>query len=65
MTTEEILILSQTAKHEIATLKTDEKNNILLGMAKALLDNSEEILKANKTDLEKSKDKVSPVMLDR
>ena len=45
---------------------SDEKiNEALLSMADALVKNTEKILKANETDIENARDKISPVMIDR
>lgn len=52
--------LSQTAP-----LSTELKDIALEAMARALIDATEEILKANKLDVEKASETVSPVMLDR
>ncbi|MBR2877433.1 MAG: glutamate-5-semialdehyde dehydrogenase [Clostridia bacterium] len=65
MTTNEILQEAKKVKTQLASLSTEEKNNALLKMADALLENSEEILVANKSDLERAKGTVSDVMLDR
>jgi len=48
-----------------APLSTDIKNNALKSMAKALIDNAESILMANDADVERAKDTVSQVMIDR
>lgn len=56
---------AKKAKMEIASLTTTEKNKALFAMAQALLDDSENILAANKLDLEAAKGTVSDVMLDR
>ena len=60
-----MLKAAQAAKMEIAQLTTQQKNNALLAMAQALLDNSDTILSANRLDLEAAKGTVSDVMLDR
>ena len=65
ITTNEILQEAKKVKTQLASLSTEEKNNALLKMADALLENSEEILVANKSDLERAKGTVSDVMLDR
>ena len=65
ITTKEILIAAKKAKIKLAALTTEEKNNALLEMANALVENTEEILAANKVDLEKAKGTISDVMLDR
>lgn len=48
-----------------APLSSETKNNGLKAMAKALLDNADEILLANSKDVENAKGKVSDVMIDR
>ncbi len=65
LTTEQILNKAKSVKGKIAVLKTDEKNNLLFSMADALVSATDEILKANKIDVEKAKETVSLVMIDR
>ena len=65
ITTKEILIEAKKVKTKLASLNTEEKNKALLFMADALIENSDEILTANKSDLEKAKCTISDVMLDR
>jgi len=65
ITTQEILREAKKVKTKLASLSTEEKNNALLKMADALVENTEEILTANKSDLEKAKGTISDVMLDR
>lgn len=65
MLTSEILFLAKSAKSEVAVLSTKDKNEALLNMADALMDNSEQIINANKVDIEKARGTVSEVMLDR
>ncbi|MBE6751877.1 MAG: glutamate-5-semialdehyde dehydrogenase [Ruminococcaceae bacterium] len=65
MTTKEILIEAKKVKTRLASLNTEEKNKALLFMADALIENADEILTANKSDLEKAKGTISDVMLDR
>ena len=64
-TTKEILIEAKKVKTRLASLSTEEKNNALLKMADALIENTDEILTANKSDLERAKGTISDVMLDR
>ena len=61
----QMLTAAQAAKMEIAQLTTQQKNEALLAMAQALLDNSPAILDANAQDMEAAKGSVSDVMLDR
>ncbi|MBQ4102919.1 MAG: glutamate-5-semialdehyde dehydrogenase [Clostridia bacterium] len=65
MTTKEILIEAKKVKTLLASLSTEEKNNALLKMADALIENADRILTANKSDLERAKGTISDVMLDR
>ena len=53
ITTKEILKEAKKVKTLLASLSTEEKNNALLKMADALIENADEILTANKSDLEK------------
>lgn len=64
ITTAEILKKAKEVSKN-APLSTSLKNEGLRAMAKALTDNSQVILRANETDLEKAKGTVSEVMLDR
>lgn len=65
----ELIIKGQKAKeasYVLMNATTTKKNNALLKMAEILLKNSEEILEANKKDLEKAIEKGTPkAMLDR
>ena len=65
MTTIEILKSAKEAVKTILTLTTEQKNEALLAMADALEDNAEDILRENALDIEASKDRISPVMIDR
>ena len=65
ITTKDILIEAKQVKTRLASLNTEEKNKALLFMADALIENADEILTANKSDLEKAKGTISDVMLDR
>ncbi|MBE6777488.1 MAG: glutamate-5-semialdehyde dehydrogenase [Ruminococcaceae bacterium] len=64
MTTFEILERAKALSRKGA-LTTEQKNKALRNMAKALLYNSDNILNANKIDIENAKGKISDVMLDR
>lgn len=60
--------LLKKAKETVKLMRnvSDEKiNEALLSMANSLVSNTEKILKANETDIENAKDKISPVMIDR
>ena len=62
----EIAKKAKTASYELAMLSTDVKNKALLSMAEALERNVEEILKANKIDVEAAKaSKLKAALLDR
>ena len=62
----EIGINAQKASLQIARLDTELKNKILLDMSEELLNNQENILKANLLDIENSKDlKLSSALTDR
>ncbi len=65
MTTGEILKRAKSVKGKVAILETGEKNKLLLSMADALELYTDEILDANKIDVEKAKNTVSSVMIDR
>ena len=56
----------KNASKELNNLSTFEKNNAIIKIAEALVQNSEEILKANKLDLENGKKKnLTSAMLNR
>lgn len=61
----DMLKAAKAAKMEIAQLTTQQKNQALLAMAQALIDNTDAILSANALDMEAAKGTVSDVMLDR
>ena len=65
MTTLEILKNAKAAAPVLAAASTEQKNQALLAMADALIDNQEAILAANALDMEAAKGTVSDVMLDR
>ena len=60
-----MLKAAKAAKVQISTLSTAQKNAALEAMAEALLRHEETILAANAADLEKARNTVSDVMLDR
>lgn len=64
MTTQELLIKAKEVSME-APLSTEHKNECLKAMADSLLDSAEDILIANKADIEASRGIISDVMLDR
>ena len=63
--TVDIIESAVKAKRELYKLNTNNKNDALKAMAEHLLMAQEEILEANKIDVELSKDKLSHVMIDR
>ncbi len=65
MTVQEQLDCAVACKSRLAAATDQEKNRALLSMADALEGATEEILAANRADLEAAKGRVSPVMLDR
>jgi glutamate-5-semialdehyde dehydrogenase len=64
MTTLEILQKAKALSRN-NVLTEEQKNNALTAMAKALLDSTEQILAANKIDVENSTGVISDVMIDR
>ncbi len=65
MTTAQILENAKNAKKAAFMLTTEQKNDALLKMADALIDATDDILAANKTDVENARGKISDVMIDR
>lgn len=65
MTTAQILEKAKKAKQSAFMLTTEQKNDALLKMADALIDATDDILTANKTDVENARGKISDVMIDR
>ena len=61
----DMLKAAKAAKQEIAGLGTEEKNLALNSMADALVEARDEILAANRIDIEKAQGVISPVMIDR
>lgn len=64
-TTIEIMKRAKAASTAIALLDETQKNNILSLMADALEDSSDDILLANAADVERSRESLSAVMIDR
>ena len=60
-----MLTAARAAKSSVASLTTEQKNDALLKMADALQNNTQKILDANAIDVQKSKDVISDVMIDR
>lgn len=61
----DMLEAAKSAKTKIGLLEEKSKNNALEAMADALLESEDEILCANKQDIEAARSNVSEVMLDR
>ena len=64
VSTLEILKKAKAAS-ALAPLTTEQKNNAILKMADSLVDYTEEILKANRLDVERAKGNITEVMIDR
>ena len=64
-TTKDILFRANAVKFQILNLTTERKNEALKVMAQSLLDSAEDIIEANKIDVEAAKGKISDVMIDR
>lgn len=66
---ENLILMGENAKkaaYDLSILSTKTKNNVLALMAKELLDSKEEIIRANKIDMQEAKNKnVSETLLDR
>ena len=65
MTTNELLIKAKDSCEVFNCLNTDTKNKVLISMAESLVDNTDNIINANKKDIDYASDKISPVMIDR
>ncbi|MDP4133275.1 MAG: glutamate-5-semialdehyde dehydrogenase [Bacillota bacterium] len=65
MTTLEIMQNAKAACPSLAKATTEQKNNALLSMADMLLKHTNEILEANKADVQSAKGTISDVMIDR
>ena len=65
MTTAEILAAAVRAKTAVAAAEAEQKNEALMRMAEELSRAEEEILLANREDLENARGKIPPTMLDR
>ncbi len=61
----EMLTAARAAKAEVSALTTEKKNEVLHNMANSLVAATENILDANKVDVEKARGTVSDVMIDR
>ncbi len=65
MTTKELLLSVQTAKVPLATASTKQKNDALLFMADALIENTDKIMSANGADADAARGRISDSLLDR
>ena len=65
MTTLDILKQAKAARAQIAALSPEDKNNALLAMADALIENTDAILAENALDVEAARGNISDVMIDR
>ena len=65
MTTKDILINAKKSAPALASATTELKNQALVAMADALIENQAAILAANALDMEAAKDHLSVSMLDR
>ncbi len=65
MTTFEILKNAKAASGSLRMAGTEKKNQSLLSMASALLERADEILLANREDVDAAKGNISDVMIDR
>lgn len=65
MTTDEILTLAKATKGELSYAGPTKKSDALIFMAESLINDTDEILKANAEDMEAARGKLSDVMLDR
>ena len=65
MTTKELLIQAVKAKTTMNSADTETKNRALVCMADALCAHTEDILHANREDVEAARGKISEVMIDR
>lgn len=65
ITTAEILKNAREVKPYIATLTTEKKNSAIMTMADCLVEATDEILAANRLDIEAARGTVSDVMIDR
>ncbi len=61
----DILKEAKSVKGALCSLSSEKKNEALLKMADALIENADEILSENAKDLEKARGTISDVMLDR
>ena len=65
MTTIEIIKKAKAASRSVACATTEQKNEALRQMAKALVEDTDIIMEANRLDVEAARGKISDVMIDR
>ncbi len=65
MTTTQLLKQAKSSCNVFNNIDTEIKNKVLISMAQCLIENTDEIITANKKDIEFAKDKISEVMIDR
>jgi len=65
MTTHEIMCAAKAAWPALLAATSQQKDAALIAMAEQLIKNSDSILAANAVDMEKAKEHISTVMLDR
>lgn len=65
MTTQDILVAAKACAPSLAAVDTQKKNQALLAMADALMENTQNILAANEKDMQAAKGHLSESMLDR
>ena len=65
MTTIEILQNAKSVKQIVASLTKEQKNDALIAISNAILENTQNILNANDKDVLNAQGKISPVMIDR
>ena len=63
--TKEILVKAKETVKLMRGVGDEKINDALAAMAKALIENTDKILKINAIDIENARDKISPVMIDR
>ncbi len=65
MTTRELLLSARSAKVKLATASTELKNEALLKMAEALIEDTDKIMAANDADADAARGRISDSLLDR
>lgn len=65
MTTRELLLSARSAKVPLATASTELKNEALLKMADALIEDTDKIMSANDADAAAARGRISDALLDR